>query len=236
MDNNSKKSNKKPKNIFKKTQFNKLGIQLTNNQDKLYKQIRKNTLTMVSGPSGCSKTFSSCYSALGLLADNKVEKIVITKPLIESSKSMGHLPGQLSEKIYNYFKSYFSTFSKIVGKDTLQELSTNELIELETLNFMRGETYDNSIMLLDEAQNLTMKELMLWITRLGKNSKAVLMGDISQYDVKTKNSDFKEFIDEIINGIKGSYHFEFNRNDIVRNPFLIPVTDNYEKWKKNKEE
>jgi len=95
---------------------------------------------------------------------------------------------------------------------------------------MRGETYDNSILLLDEGQNLEMKDLMLWITRLGENSKAVLMGDMSQYDVKANKSSFGSFR-SILDGMKDFSIFEFEREDIVRNPFLIEVTDRYEKWK-----
>jgi phosphate starvation-inducible PhoH-like protein len=95
---------------------------------------------------------------------------------------------------------------------------------------MRGTTYDRAIMLLDEAQNCTMTQLMLWVTRLGKESKAILMGDISQYDIKKRDSRFLDFIN-LINGTDGVNNFRFNTEDIVRNKFLIDIVEKYEKWK-----
>jgi phosphate starvation-inducible PhoH-like protein len=95
---------------------------------------------------------------------------------------------------------------------------------------MRGITYDNAIMLLDEAQNCTMTQLMLWVTRLGNNSKAIMMGDVSQYDIKKRDSRFLEFI-EMIQGTGGIYNHRFETEDIVRNKFLIDIVNKYEKWK-----
>ena len=229
------KSRKKKENLFKSTDLNKLksNIQLKPKQYDLSKEIKSNIFTIVSGPAGTSKTWTTCYTALELLANNKINEIIITKPLIESSYSMGFLPGSLEEKIEPYMKSYISTFVKMIGNEKFQELRINEVIKIETLNFMRGETYDNSILLLDEGQNLQMKDLMLWITRLGESSKAVLMGDISQYDIKETESNFKSFRD-IMRDVPDVHIFEFEREDIVRNPFLVDITDRYEKWKANK--
>jgi phosphate starvation-inducible PhoH-like protein len=92
---------------------------------------------------------------------------------------------------------------------------------------MRGVTYDNSIILLDEAQNATMKQLMLWITRLGKNSKAVLMGDVSQYDIRERDSKFLDFID-IVSSVDSVSNFSFSSEDIVRNKILIDIVNKYE--------
>lgn len=230
--NSQSKSRKKKTNIFHTTDLSKLkaSVKLNKKQKDLNGIIKNNSLSVISGPAGTSKTFTTCYTALELLGNKKVESIVITKPLLESSFSMGFLPGSIEEKVSPYMKSYISTFNKMIGIEKTQELILNEVIKIETLNFMRGETYDDSIMLLDEGQNLEMKDLMLWITRLGKNSKAVLMGDISQYDVKENQSDFGKFRD-ILDGMSDFSIFEFGREDIVRNPFLIEVTDRYEKWK-----
>tara|TARA_R110000772_G_scaffold20466_5_gene56898 strand:- start:53751 stop:54497 length:747 start_codon:yes stop_codon:yes gene_type:complete len=232
--NTQPKSRKKKNNLFNTTHLNKLktSVELNTKQKTLNDIIRNNSLTVVSGPAGTSKTFSTCYTALELLANKKIEEIILTKPLLESSFSMGFLPGSIEEKIEPYMKSYISTFKKLIGVEKFQELMINDVIKIETLNFMRGETYDNSILLLDEGQNLEMKDLMLWITRLGKDSKAVLMGDMSQYDVRENQSDFGKFRD-ILNGMNDFSIFEFSREDIVRNPFLIEVTDRYEKWKYN---
>ena len=230
--NTQQKSRKKKTNIFNKQEVTKLQkeVELKPKQHDLSNKIKSNTFTIVSGPAGTSKTWTTCYAALELLGNNKIEEIIITKPLIESSYSMGFLPGSLDEKIQPYMKSYISTFTKMIGVDKLQELLQGGVIKIETLNFMRGETYDNAILLLDEAQNLDMPDLMLWITRIGKNSKAVLMGDISQYDIKESKSNFKAFRD-MLEGMNGLEIFTFEKEDIVRNPFLIEITDRYEKWK-----
>ena len=203
---------------------------MTPKQLELYKGIRNNTLTVCQGPAGTSKTFTACYTSLALLADKKIDQIILTKPIQESGESLGFLPGTIEEKVDPYMKSYFSNFEKILGKGTFEWMKSTEQIIVEPLAYMRGTTYDRAIMLLDEAQNCTMTQLMLWVTRLGKESKAILMGDISQYDIKKRDSRFLDFIN-LINGTDGVNNFRSNTEDIVRNKFLIDIVEKYEKWK-----
>lgn len=222
--------NPKKIHLFSKDDFNRLNVELSNKQHELYKSIRNNIFTIVRGPAGTSKTFTACYSALGLLADRKVNKIIITKPIVEAGEEIGILPGDLSMKTDIYMKSYVSTFEKILGKFLSDTMFASGIIEINFLAYMRGDTFDNSIMILDEAQNVKMSQLMLWITRLGKDSKAVLAGDVSQYDIDHRDAKFLTFID-FCKGMEGVVDFEFSREDIVRNKFLIELTDRYEKWK-----
>lgn len=213
-----------------KQELEKTGIELTPKQHELYKGIRNNTLSVCQGPAGTSKTFTACYTSLALLADKKIEQIILTKPIQESGENLGFLPGTKEEKTDPYMKSYFSNFEKIIGKSQFEWMKATEQIIVEPLAYMRGTTYDNAIMLLDEAQNCTMTQLMLWVTRLGNNSKAVMMGDVSQYDIKKKDSRFLEFID-MIKGTEQIYNHQFAAEDIVRNKFLIDIVNKYEKWK-----
>lgn len=206
------------------------GIELSPKQHELYKGIRNNTLTVCQGPAGTSKTFTACYTSLALLADKKIDQIILTKPIQESGENLGFLPGTVEEKVDPYMKSYFSNFEKIIGKGSFEWLKATEQIIVEPLAYMRGTTYDRSIMLLDEAQNCTMTQLMLWVTRLGSESKAILMGDVSQYDIKRRDSKFLEFI-QLIDGVQQVNNFRFGVEDIVRNKFLIDIVDRYEKWK-----
>ena len=206
------------------------GIELSLKQNELYKGIRNNTLTICQGPAGTSKTFTACYTSLALLADKKIDQIILTKPIQESGENLGFLPGTVEEKVDPYMKSYFSNFEKIIGKGSFEWLKSTEQIFVEPLAYMRGTTYDRSIMLLDEAQNCTMTQLMLWVTRLGSESKAILMGDVSQYDIKKRDSKFLEFI-QLIDGVQQVNNFRFGVEDIVRNKFLIDIVDRYEKWK-----
>jgi phosphate starvation-inducible PhoH-like protein len=203
---------------------------LTERQTELYKNIRNNILTIVHGPAGTSKTFTSCYTALALLADRKIEQIIITKPNIESGPSLGLLPGTIEEKIDPYKQSYYTNFCKILDKQTIDFLFSTEEIKFEPLSYMRGSTYDNCLMMLDECQNSTISQLMLWSTRLGKNSKAVMMGDTSQYDVKKKDSGYIDFI-KMTENLENLATFQFQNEDIVRNKFLIELTNRYDKYR-----
>lgn len=218
------------RNSLTKEEFQKNVIRLTEKQHELYKGIRNNILTVVHGPAGTSKTFSTCYTALALLADKKIEKIIITKPIQESGENLGFLPGSLDDKLHPYKQSYYTTFCKILPKNTIDFLFSTEEIIFEPLAYMRGSTYDNCLMLLDECQNASIKQLMLWVTRLGKDSKAVMMGDTSQYDVRKKDSGYNDFI-KMVDGMPDLHLFEFSNEDIVRNKFLIEMANRYDKYR-----
>jgi phosphate starvation-inducible PhoH-like protein len=224
------KKNIRKKNSLSKEEFQKNTVRLTDKQNTLYKGIRNNILTVVHGPAGTSKTYTTCYTALALLADKKIEKIIITKPIQESGENLGFLPGTMEDKLHPYKQSYYTTFCKIIGKASTDMLFGTEEIVFEPLAYMRGSTYDNCIMLLDECQNASIKQLMLWITRLGKDSKAVMMGDTSQYDVRKKDSGYNDFIG-MVAGMDDLNLFEFSNEDIVRNKFLIQIADRYDKYR-----
>jgi phosphate starvation-inducible PhoH-like protein len=224
------KKNLRKKNSLTKEEFQKSNVHLSEKQQNLYKGIRNSTLTVVHGPAGTSKTYTTCYAALALLADKKIEKIIITKPIQESGENLGFLPGSMEDKLHPYKQSYYTTFCKILGRATVDMLFATEEIVFEPLAYMRGSTYDNCIMLLDECQNASIKQLMLWVTRLGKDSKAVMMGDTSQYDVRKKDSGYNDFIG-MVSGMDELCMFEFNNTDIVRNKFLIQIADRYDKYR-----
>lgn len=224
------KKNLRKKNSLTKEEFQKSNVHLTDKQRELYKGIRNSTLTVVHGPAGTSKTYTTCYAALALLADKKIEKIIITKPIQESGENLGFLPGSMEDKLHPYKQSYYTTFCKILGKGTVDFLFSTEEIVFEPLAYMRGSTYDNCIMLLDECQNASIKQLMLWVTRLGNESRAVMMGDTSQYDVRKKDSGYNDFI-KMVEGMDELCMFEFSNSDIVRNKFLIKIADRYDKYR-----
>ena len=222
------KIQKKRASLSKETFQNDVSVRLSDKQTLLFKGIRNNTLTVVHGPAGTSKTFTSCYTALSLLADGKIDKIIITKPIQESGEQIGLLPGTVDEKIDPYKQSYYTNFCKILDRGTIDWLFGIEQIVFEPLAYMRGSTYDNCIMLLDECQNASIKQLMLWATRLGKDSKAVMMGDTSQYDVKKRDSGYVDFIN-MTKEMEDLYIFEFQNEYKVRNKFIIELTNRYDK-------
>ena len=210
--------------------FRKCGVELTPKQNELFNGIKRNTLTSIQGPAGTAKTFVACYTALALLATKKVDRIILTKPIKESGESLGALPGDIGEKVEPFMQSYLSNFNKIIGSEITGMLVASGEIEIQPLAYMRGNSYDNCVMLLDEAQNCTTKQLMLWGTRLGNDSRAILMGDTSQYDVRKNESGFASFI-QMVEGMDDLLNFKFLNEDIVRNKFLIELTNRYDKYR-----
>ena len=206
------------------------GVQLKPSQQDYHNTILKNNITFCSGPAGTSKTFTACYSALHLLATNQIKSIILCKPIQESGEKLGFLPGDIADKIDPYMQSYISNFKKIVGNELTESLIHHGLIEFKPLAFMRGDTFDDAFMILDEAQNAQWHALILFITRMGKNSKVLVTGDISQYDIAKDKVSFHKFI-KIFNRVNGVGVHEFTSKDIVRAKILQDIVDIYDKWK-----
>lgn len=231
------KQNKDLKRFLSKSDLQKADINLSEKQELFFKTIKNNTITVCTGTYGTAKTFISCWTALNLLADGKVSKIILTKPLQESGENVGFLKGTLEEKIEPYVQSFKYTFLKMISPQTYEFLVGQKYIEFQPLAYMLGATFDDSVMLLDEAQNLTAKQLMLWISRLGKNSKAIVTGDAKQYYVKNTPNQFEQFISEVLTGIESIEVFRFTKEDIVRNDILIKIAEKYERFtEKNEKE
>lgn len=210
----------------------KTNIKLTENQIVLYNKIKENSIIIAHGPSGSSKTFTSCYTAVDLFQtkNQRIDQIVLVKPIEESGEELGFLPGGIDEKTGPYMQSFLDNLKKIVPSHTLSAMSGKRAIIFEQLAYMRGRTFDNAVMILDEAQNADFRQLMLFITRMGKNSKVIITGDISQYDIKQDSVGLLHFI-KMIQDIEGVAIHEFTRTDIVRNKMLIEITDRYDKMK-----
>ena len=194
------------------------------------KIITNNKVTFCHGPAGTSKTFTTIYTALELLAEEKIKQIILTKPIQESGEKLGFLPGTVDEKIMPFMESYRDSMNYILGKQNADWLFTTDYIRYEPLAYMRGRTFHDSMMILDEAQNADFRQLMLFISRMGKNSKVVVSGDVSQYDIEKNKVALPNFV-KMLDGINGVASFEFNKEDIMRDKILIDITDRYEKWK-----
>lgn len=208
-------------------------IKLSEKQKQLSQMIMTNTLTICQGPAGTSKTMSTAYTALNALFTNKVKRIIITKPLKESGENLGFLPGDKEDKIEPFYDSFIYTFNEILDKKTIESLVKQEKIVSEPLAFMRGKTFNDSFFWCDECQNMTMTQIMLWVTRLGRNSIGIMTGDVSQYDIHKRDAKFLEFL-QLMDGVSGLSTFNFQKEDIVRNSFLIEIVDRYEKEKYGK--
>jgi phosphate starvation-inducible PhoH-like protein len=191
----------------------------TTNQDKYLKYIDKYIITLCAGPAGTGKTFLAMAKAMEHLLSGKVKKIILTRPLLECDEELGFLPGGLDEKTLPYMLPLFDSVEKLVGKKVLEKLINKEEIIVSPLAYMRGRSFDDSFIILDEAQNATYKQLKMFLTRFGEHSKIVVCGDVSQSDVNVKINPFAE----VSNRLKGNEFISrvlFKREDIVRHPLI----------------
>lgn len=228
-----RKTNQKSSSKLELSEKDLRPIQLKPSQSDYLQKIMSNEVTFCYGPAGTSKTFTACLAALTLYMNGKIKKIILTKPIQESGEKLGFLPGEIKDKIDPFMESYRSNLVKLLhDPNSVNWLEAMGIIEFRPLAYMRGATFDHCLMILDEAQNADFKQLMLFITRMGKGSKVLICGDVSQYDIAKSKVALPEFI-ELLNGINGLGVHQFKDEDIVRNKILIQITDRYEKWKAN---
>jgi phosphate starvation-inducible protein PhoH and related proteins len=211
---------KRPKNKF-----------LTENQKIYYETLLNNQITICSGPAGVGKSYVAMKTAVDLLLDdsNGYDKIIIVRPAVEAEEKLGALPGNLEEKLDPYiFPSYY-LLNKIIGKEAREKLKEAEVIEVFALAYMRGMTIDNSILVFEEAQNATPKQMKLLLTRIGTSSKFFISGDIEQTD-RYKDKKHSGLYDALVRftNIPGVGIFEFGDNDGVRNPIITKILQKYE--------
>ena len=156
------------------------------NQFKYLEIIDNSTITFGIGPAGTGKTFLAVASAVKMYSENKIKKIVLTRPAVEAGERLGYLPGDLSQKIDPYLVPLFDSLEYFFGNETLQYLIEKRNIEIVPLAYMRGRTLNDACIILDEAQNATMSQIKMFLTRLGENSKMIITGDETQIDLHNK--------------------------------------------------
>ena len=204
---------------------------LTENQKIYSETLLNNQITICSGPAGVGKSYIAMKTAVDLLLDdgNGYDKIIIVRPAVEAEEKLGALPGNVEEKLDPYiFPSYY-LLNKIIGKESREKLKDAEVIEVFALAYMRGMTIDNSILIFEEAQNATPKQMKLLLTRIGTNTKFFISGDIEQTD-RYKDKKHSGLYDALtrFNGIPGIGIFEFGDKDGVRNPIITKILQKYD--------
>lgn len=230
------KQQREPKKPKKKSEFeinehDLSPVKLKPSQVQYLNLIFENDITFCYGPAGTSKTFTACLAALRLYLTGKIKKIILSKPIQESGEKLGFLPGDISDKIDPHMESYRTNLVKLL-KDPKSVIWLEQMgiIEFRPLAYMRGATFDDSLMILDESQNANFKQLMLFVTRLGKGSKALICEDVSQSDIAKDQIALPDFI-KLMEGIPGLAVHKFTENDVMRKDILIELIKRYESWK-----
>lgn len=204
---------------------------LTDNQKLYYDILKDNQITICSGPAGVGKSYIAMKAAVDLLQDpsNSYEKIMIVRPAVEAEEKLGSLPGALQEKLDPYISPSYYLLNKLIGKENREKLIENDLIEVQALAYIRGWNIDNTILIFEEAQNSTPKQMKLLLTRIGFNSKFFISGDLEQTD-RYKDKTHSGLWDAIskFRDMEDIGVFEFGEQDIVRNPLISKILKKYE--------
>ena len=195
------------------------------NQFKYMETISNSTITFGIGPAGTGKTFLAVASAVKLYAENKIRKIVLTRPAVEAGERLGYLPGDLSQKIDPYLVPLFDALEHFFGNEKLGYLIEKRNIEIVPLAYMRGRTLNDACIILDEAQNATTNQIKMFLTRLGENSKVIITGDETQIDLYKKDYSGLRKTRKKLANIDEISVMEFENSDIVRNPIVSKILD-----------
>ena len=207
----------------------------SNNQKSFIDTINMNTVTFGIGAAGTGKTFLAVACAVNALEKRLVKKIILVRPAIEAGEKLGFLPGDLAEKIDPYLQPLYDSLYECLGFETVNKLLEKKVIEIAPLAYMRGRTLNDAFIILDEAQNTTISQMQMFLTRIGYGSTTVVTGDVSQIDLpKDSQSGLKDCLEFILN-IKGIDAVKFGPKDVMRHKIVSSIVSEYEKRKKNKD-
>ena len=194
-------------------------------QFKYIETIDNSTITFGIGPAGTGKTFLAVASAVKMYNDEKIKKIVLTRPAVEAGERLGYLPGDLSQKIDPYLVPLFDSLEYFFGNETLQYLIEKRNIEIVPLAYMRGRTLNNACIILDEAQNATVSQIKMFLTRLGEDSKMIITGDETQIDLHNRDFSGLKKTRKSLSNIEEISVVEFKNSDIVRNKIVSKILE-----------
>ncbi len=199
---------------------------------KLYLQsIQKNPIVFGIGPAGTGKTYLAMAAAISALLKNQVQRIVLTRPAVEAGEALGFLPGDLREKILPYLRPLYDALHDMLDAEDVATLSEKGVIEIAPLAYMRGRTLSNAYIILDEAQNTTPEQMMMFLTRLGEESRIIVTGDITQIDLPRSKVSGLTQAPRVLRNIPGIEFHHFTAADVVRHPLVQKIIDAYEQAK-----
>jgi phosphate starvation-inducible PhoH-like protein len=197
-------------------------------QKKYLDAIRRHDVTFGVGPAGTGKTYLAVAMALAALRDGKVSRIILARPAVEAGEALGFLPGDLYEKITPYLRPLQDALHDMLPVEEIQKYTERGTIEIAPLAYMRGRTLNNAFIILDEAQNSTMEQMLMFLTRLGHGSKAVITGDETQIDLPPNKYSGLLEAHHILKNVEGIVVVEFGKRDVVRHPLVQRIITAYE--------
>lgn len=201
------------------------------NQKNYLKAVLENDVVFGVGPAGTGKTYLAVAAALKLLRDKRVERVVLTRPAVEAGEALGFLPGDLQEKLLPYLRPLYDAMNDMLGAEETLALVERQIVEIAPLAYMRGRTLSNAFVILDEAQNTSHEQMMMFLTRLGENSKMAITGDITQIDLpRNKKSGLVDAL-ETLDGVDGVKIFRFDAGDVIRHPLVTKIVAAYDSKK-----
>ena len=201
----------------------------TDGQIRYCKTVNNNDVVFCNGPAGTGKTFLAVCFAISALEQNLIDKIVLCRPAVEAGENLGFLPGDLKDKVDPYLAPLYDALNILYDQKKLIKLLETKIIEIVPLAYMRGRTLDNSFMILDEAQNSTITQMKMFLTRLGVGSKSIITGDITQIDLQSKKESGLVQVAKVLKGIKGIGFTNLNQHDVVRHPLVKKIIEAYDR-------
>lgn len=201
----------------------------TPNQQRLVREYETNDLLFAIGPAGSGKTYTAIALAVKALKNKEVKKIILSRPAVEAGEKLGFLPGDMKDKIDPYLQPLYDALEDMIPPAKLAEYMTSKTIQIAPLAFMRGRTLSDAVIILDEAQNTSVQQIKMFLTRMGLGSKMIVTGDMTQIDLPAhQKSGLRDAI-EVLRDVPGIGLVEFSRKDIVRHRLVQRIVDAYEK-------
>jgi phosphate starvation-inducible PhoH-like protein len=198
------------------------------NQAKYLHAIATHDINFGVGPAGTGKTYLAVASAVEALNESRVQRLLLVRPAVEAGEKLGFLPGDLSQKVDPYLRPLYDALFEMLGVEKVAKLIERQVIEIAPLAYMRGRTLNDAYVILDEAQNTSIEQMKMFLTRIGYGSTAVITGDLSQIDLpKTQKSGLKDAI-EVLRGIDGVSFTFFGAKDVVRHPLVARIVEAYD--------
>ena len=201
----------------------------TKGQETYVREVGKNDIVFSIGPAGTGKTFLGVAFAVFALENHEVDRIILSRPAVEAGENLGFLPGDLKEKVDPYLSPLYDALGAMLPQNKLKPLLERKTIEVVPLAYMRGRTLDNAFLILDEAQNSTVMQMKMFLTRLGINSRAIVTGDITQIDLQRRSESGLVQVAEILKGVDGIGFVYLDETDVVRHPLVRKIIRAYER-------